>query len=336
MQITRKARRIVTCWIAVLLLALVPSIAAAKISKEVDYLALGNSLAAGQTPYKEIGNGYPDYIAEKLDEIDYLQDFTDSFAVPGYTSADVLEDIENNVEIDDVSIQQFIKKAEIITLDAGANDLLKEISITPSGISLDPDKIGETIDDVNSNLKKILRKIKKLNPKAEVYVMGYYNPFPYLPDQLQEQLLPLLDALNGKIKDAAKDEKATFVPTADVFAENFQTFLPNPRDIHPSAEGYQAIADEFWAEIEGEFIVSKLAANERKVTLHEGEEVQISLVASYKSGGDEDVTADASWMSEKESIATVENGLITAIKKGTATIKAKYGGRTASVTVTVE
>lgn len=336
MLFTRKVRTIALCWLTVLILALVPSIASARIANEVDYLALGNSLAAGQTPYKEIDKGYPDYIAEKLDELGFLQDFTDSFAVPGYTSADVLEDMENDVEIDDVSIQKFIKKAEIITLDAGANDLLKEIKITDSGISLDPEKIADTLDDVNGNLKKILRKIKKLNPKAEVYVMGYYNPFPYLPGQLQEQLLPLLDELNDKIKDAAKDEKAAFVPTSEVFAKNFQTFLPNPRDIHPSAEGYQAIADQFWEQIEEQFIVHKLTASERKVTLHEGEEVQISLIASFKSGGEDDVTTEAAWSSQKEEIAEVEDGLITAKKKGTTTIKAKFGGRTATITVKVE
>ena len=43
---------------------------------------------------------------------------------------------------------------------------------------------------------------------------------------------------------------ATFVPTSNLIQENYLTYLPNPNEIHLSAEGYQAIANEFWTNIE--------------------------------------------------------------------------------------
>ncbi len=42
------------------------------------------------------------------------------------------------------------------------------------------------------------------------------------------------------------------------------------------------------------------------------------------------------WKSDDESVATVENGVVTAVAKGTATITATAGGKSATCTVTVK
>ena len=41
------------------------------------------------------------------------------------------------------------------------------------------------------------------------------------------------------------------------------------------------------------------------------------------------------WKSDDESVATVENGVVTAVAEGTATITAEAGGKSATCTVTV-
>jgi hypothetical protein len=79
--------------------------------------------------------------------------------------------------------------------------------------------------------------------------MGYYNPFPYLPaDQLQ-QLLPLLDLLNQTLEKVNDAFGGTFVPTAKAFAKNPKVLLPNPQDIHPNTAGYKVLANEFWKKL---------------------------------------------------------------------------------------
>lgn len=60
----------------------------------------------------------------------------------------------------------------------------------------------------------------------------------------QQQLLPFLDLLNKTIQKVAKKEKATYVTTADAIAENYQGYLPNPRNIHLSEEGYEWHLDQ--------------------------------------------------------------------------------------------
>ena len=63
-----------------------PAMATAQSSDQqrVDYLALGDSLAAGQTPYKVPGKGYTDYLAHQLDKVGVLASFDKRFAQSGY------------------------------------------------------------------------------------------------------------------------------------------------------------------------------------------------------------------------------------------------------------
>ncbi|MFY0544717.1 GDSL-type esterase/lipase family protein [Brevibacillus sp. H7] len=317
-------------------LALVPLTAVAKVDEKVDYLALGDSLAAGQTPYREIGKGYTDFLAEYMDDIEYLDDYSNAFAVPGYTTGDVLRDIEQDVAKGGQHIQASIEDAEIITLDAGANDILREIKITPNGVSVDREKVEELIEQAGDNLSDIFSAINDLNPDAEVFVMGYYNSFPYLPEPVQKQLMPLLDSLNHTIKTKTLRARATFVPTAEAIAADFRTYLPNPADIHPSEEGYEVLAHTMWKEVNSVFPLASLQADKRRVTLEKGKNIQLTLTATYKNGEDQDVTSFAQWSTTNKRIVEVKDGKLTAKAKGTAAIKARYGGKTYTITVKVK
>ncbi|WP_338449575.1 S-layer homology domain-containing protein [Niallia oryzisoli] len=239
--------------IAMALSMLVAPVASAESvdTQKVDYLALGDSLAAGQSYNQTIGKGYTDYISSQLNKIGVLSSFNKQFSVSGYTTTQILNDIQNNTVKNGVSIQEAIKNAEIITIDAGANDLLQLINFDRKELKVtyDQEKLTAGMTAVGQNLTSIFTKIKELNPKAEIYVMGYYNPFPILPSQYKEQFLPLLDALNKIIADTGKPFGATFVSTADSIAKNAISYLPNIQDIHPNQAGYLAIANDFWKSI---------------------------------------------------------------------------------------
>ena len=147
-------------------------------------------MAAGMTPYQTHEKGYPDYLASQLNKVGALSSFNKHFAVSGYTTADILADIEANKAVPDGSgnttdIQNAIANAEIITLDAGANDVLRQIEfdLEKMEANVDPVKVNGAITAAGLNTNTILAKIKHLNPNADVYVMGYYNPFPILPAQ---------------------------------------------------------------------------------------------------------------------------------------------------------
>ncbi|MGM7722279.1 GDSL-type esterase/lipase family protein [Metabacillus sp. Hm71] len=208
--------------------------------EQVDYVSLGDSLAAGQTPYRQLGDGYADYLVDRFEQSNYHVDLT-KFGVSGFKTANVINQLMTNEN----GIQEAIKQAEVVTLDIGANDLLTSLT----QIQQDPAQAKVTLESIKKNLYVILDKIGKLNPNANVYVMGYYHPFPHLPEDQQEALSPLLDALNQTIQAVSQASNATFVPTEKVIEKQEKDYIPNPHDIHLSSDGYQAVAKEFWKAI---------------------------------------------------------------------------------------
>lgn len=63
---------------------------------------------------------------------------------------------------------------------------------------------------------------------------------------------------------------------------------------------------------------------------------QLTVTATFASGGSQNVTADASYESSAPGVATVSaSGLITAVSEGSATVTATYRGQSGTCAVTV-
>jgi hypothetical protein len=75
---------------------------------------------------------------------------------------------------------------------------------------------------------------------------------------------------------------------------------------------------------------------QKNIAIKTGESAKIGLWAVYADNSREDVTQKATWTSSNPKVATVEKGLVTAIKEGSATIQATYEKKTVSIPVRVE
>ena len=78
--------------------------------------------------------------------------------------------------------------------------------------------------------------------------------------------------------------------------------------------------------------VSSISVNPTSLTLEEGETSNISATVSPSNASEKTVT----WSSSSTAVATVKEGVVTAVKEGSATITAKAGGKTATCAVTVK
>lgn len=215
--------------------------------EKVSYVALGDSLAAGVVPDRKLDKGYSGVIAEELGKLGLLESYTNAFAVPGYTTKNVLDDLVNNKEVNGDKIQDAINGSDYVTITAGANDLLREVAIdrTTGSVAVDPQKVLAVVDAIQTNLTSTLLKIEEINPDTVVYVSGYYNAFPYLPAEQQVIIAKVLEGLNGVLQKVAMENGAKFVDLQGVFGDNSTTYLPDPTDIHPSQPGYELIAEAF-------------------------------------------------------------------------------------------
>ncbi|MCP8967810.1 SGNH/GDSL hydrolase family protein [Ectobacillus ponti] len=217
----------------------------------ISYVALGDSLAAGQTPYGErTGTGYADMLAGKIDKAGYLGSWTKRYAYSGATSGGVLGQA--------AAARDELKKADVVTVHAGANDLLGYVLpiltaalATGTQPAVNPAEIMSRVQTAGMNIAATVQTIKQANPEAKVLVIGYYNALPYLPESIQQSsTLPIINTLNTAIQRAAEASGATYVDISAAFAANPFAYLPNPEDIHPNLDGYQAITGVLWSKVQ--------------------------------------------------------------------------------------
>jgi len=81
----------------------------------------------------------------------------------------------------------------------------------------------------------------------------------------------------------------------------------------------------------------KLTVDETRVKLAPGATQSVAVTAQYDTGTSRVVTGTTEWTSSKPTVAKVSStGVITAVAKGTASIKGKFGGKTVTISVTVK
>lgn len=247
--------------------------------KTVHYLALGDSLAAGMIETGGMGKGYPDFLAQYLKEADLLASYNKGFAVSGYTTTDVLTELKSDVKkfstetAKEVSLLDEVKKADIITISVGANDVLKFVKPNKEGsMQFDVQQIIQAFGQIATNYDKILKRIAQLNPTADVFIMGYYNPFAYVKEYTG-QINLLVSMMDRTMMQVAEKNDAYFVEIADVIASNIELYLPNPQNIHLSEAGYEVVAQTFAAKVIADAslirgVTDAAASSEDKVTIY--------------------------------------------------------------------
>ncbi|MFJ7665025.1 SGNH/GDSL hydrolase family protein [Lysinibacillus sp. NPDC097162] len=206
-----------------------------------NYVALGDSLAAGQTPYQEIDAGYSDFIAMRLGKMGQLSHYTKELAFPGFTTADVLERVKSE------EASEVLANATLITISAGANDLLRLVQVNPMAgtLAFSQLQVDYALNIARKNIAEMLAELKLRAPNAKVYVMGYYFAYPNVHATQKEGTNAQLMKLNTILEQQAEQAGMTYINVYDAFGLQATQFLPNIADVHPNFEGYRQMANAF-------------------------------------------------------------------------------------------
>lgn len=212
--------------------------------KQIYYLSLGDSLAAGQTPNNTIEESYGDYVAEYLKDKEILEFYTKKFSKSGYRSIDLLNDLNNNkkIKIDGkkITIKHALIKADIVTVSIGSNDLFYKLNVGNEFDMNEFDDIYTYVDEAISDVDKLLYELRK-SCKEQIMVFGFYNPFTNFSSSLANTIEPVIVYANEKMKNLVKKYDMTYVDIHDMFLAN-DNYLPSKLEIHPTKDGYKAMA----------------------------------------------------------------------------------------------
>jgi len=210
----------------------------------INYVVLGDSVAAGVNPYGGVGYSYSDYIKDYLYDKGKLKEYIKEYAVSGYTTRNVLDDLYNNREVDvggrQINIRHALRESDLVTISIGANDFIKGVSLSNLDLSRS-DTYKKKIDEIISEIDLVLREVRKY-AKADIIVVGYYNPYNILFNSYENTLDDVFSYADLKYKEACDSYSIKYVSVYSLFKEN-SSFLPNPFDIHPNLKGYSAIAN---------------------------------------------------------------------------------------------
>ena len=239
-----------------------PSTSAKK--KVVTYVAIGDSLTKGVGDSTNQG-GFVPLLAQSLTNESGLEFKAINYGVSGNTSGQILSRIREKKEI-----RKDLKKAQLLTITVGGNDLRKAILEDTS--NLDLDRFEKASKAYEKNLKQIIELARKDNPDLPVYVVGIYNPL-YLNFPDLTELQTLVDQWNQRTEETLSAYQGVyFVPINDLLYKGIDgksgvteselgketvtnDALYDEDSFHPNTTGY---------EIMKEAVLEKIHATEKK------------------------------------------------------------------------
>lgn len=196
-----------------------------------DILILGDSIGFGIGDEENLGIGERYLNLLNKDQKTGL-DIT-NISVPGYESEQLVDLIRRGED------KNLIENASLIIISIGGNDLNRleyEDDIRLNVV------FKQAIRKYKENLDFITREIRSVNPHVQLALIGLYNP--YAKDQAEKNRLLLeWNYETSLILDS--DSKFAYIGTYDQFKYHLDEYL-SPDAFHPSAAGYQFIAEELY------------------------------------------------------------------------------------------
>ena len=172
---------------------------------------------------------YTDSIKYYLTSKNKLKGFNNSFVDKDYRITDLLRIIKYKEEIvvnnDHISINELLKKADIVTISLGMNELYYKILV-------DNNNIYSYIDGMLSDMELLLKEVDRYNHK-KVIVLGYYNTTNNNKD--------IFNYVNYKLKNIVNKRGFEFVDV-DKIINNNTNYFTNNTNFYLNNGGYQKIS----------------------------------------------------------------------------------------------
>ena len=257
--------------------------------KEYTYVAIGDSVTAGVglsgLQYKLVQNGFDMsgnykgydgqcFVGYVADQLGLDRDHAINLGLPAVMTKDLADLIEtgampamnhySGVQYTSVpELKEYIQKADLITLQIGANDALirtivalgeatnwKSEKLANSMVTgmfrnLTPDNIDYFMDclkqlttgmgqictstyaDTVTQLERVMKDLRELNPEAQIMILSYNNPVPLMPSWSRH-----FRRLNTAAAKLAAQYDVTYVPIP---------YTRTANDGHPTVSGHKYI-----------------------------------------------------------------------------------------------
>ncbi|MBJ8325990.1 SGNH/GDSL hydrolase family protein [Streptococcus pacificus] len=222
------------------------------------YVALGDSLTQGTGDSTNQG-GFVSLLSDQLESADNYHVTSNNFGVAGNTSRQILKRMTK-----DDTILPAIKKADLMTLTVGGNDVMAVIRKNLSHLEIS--SFDQPQADYQERLRQIIDLSRQENDDLPIYILGIYNPF-YLNFPEIVEMQEIIDRWNKATADVTLEyDNVYFVPINDLLYKGYDgqegivetdetatTVINNTLfeedHFHPNNIGYQIIANAMMEKI---------------------------------------------------------------------------------------
>ncbi|WP_112182264.1 MULTISPECIES: SGNH/GDSL hydrolase family protein [Paraliobacillus] len=195
-------------------------------------VAIGDSLTQGVGDAAD-NDGYVGRIEDAFSNEEQRVSF-DNYGKRGNRSDQLLKRLE------DKEIRASLEEADMVLLTIGANDIMKVVKSNFMNLNEEP-FIAERLA-YEQRLQETFDIMLDLSPDAEIYLIGFFNPFEGYFDDIEELDGILSDFNNTGQELTTENQQTHFIPTNDLFQIDDVDLLADD-NFHPNATGYTLIAE---------------------------------------------------------------------------------------------
>ena len=210
-------------------------------AQDILYLALGDSLTRGVGDETQ-NYGYTIRLQQEMEKWPMIKTVElDNRGKNGRRSDQLLALLKKG------HYDEELKKANLITMTLGGNDVMKIVK--KHLFSMEKSMFDKELPRFIKRYDEILQEIRLRNPDAPIVMIGFYNPFSIVIDEITP-FEPIISEWNAEIETLSRsDVNACFVPVEDLFVSN-EDMVYHVDFFHPNSAGYERMTSRIMETME--------------------------------------------------------------------------------------
>jgi lysophospholipase L1-like esterase len=178
------------------------------------------------------------YIQEESEESVSMK----NFGIHGLPSEKLVE------KVNEENVRTHIAAADHVFITIGGNDILNIVEYNFFSLNMDLFDAGR--ERYRNNLFVIIQTVRSINPDADIYLIGLFNPFHNFFQDIDE-VDGVIAEWNATVELVAElNDQTEYIPIDDLFIEEGSEELFSSDKLHPNQKGYIKMANRIIEYIE--------------------------------------------------------------------------------------